>query len=392
MPSLRKRSYSQMLAPYAYRGARYVGKRLGNYAYKKMVGASKRAGVVGQAGVFTGRVKRARKQLISKYLKYGCDLQYQSGQVSSSANNVVIGHGPAARQMVVALAGALVKRIFKEVGIGIDSWTQVIGDSATLVMTIAYRSGPDGAVLSGTVAGLPTTYWALVTALADRIQNMPGDGILVNLYMRNENANGDYRALLYLDKAIVEMEGSSTLVIQNRTTPVAADNSTDDVRANPIIFKKMECKGNALVCSDDTVSSTGFAAAPVTGYIANGAPTAKGLDSIDNFNNVRRAINGSINPGSVKKDMLKWYFKGSADKFMRGMEAYVEASTAAAINPGRVMHGKSHVFEFERLCDTRQSEPNLTVGFEIVGGVKCVVYVNQGQTTPRRMIDLASTF
>lgn len=319
-------------------------------------------------GVYRGRFRRGKRVGPSKALTLGYQETFQGGGVETKANGVEMGHAYPLARVLKCFCGAVVRLGFKNAGIEINDWTTAVPFPSGLLMRLVVRGGFDGAPLAYTVPlpGPTPSYLDMVNAMVVLIRSFDNDFLLYQLLINNENGTSDYVSETTIEDSIFVMNVTSVLTLQNRTQPVADSNTTEDVRANPLIIKKFTATGNGLI-PRGTPFGPVYASADV-GYIQGGlADNTKGMNAAQAYKNCRRTYSTTLDPGAIKKDKISWKFVGSPHKLMSALMNYISTNSGVTNVSRRCWLGSCSLFEMERLCDTRSAEPNISVGFELVG-------------------------
>jgi hypothetical protein len=328
-------------------------------------------------GTYGGKyVKKFKKAKASQAEKRGMSLLIQNGGVVTQNNAAAIGHTIALDRMLLSIAGAVLKKGFNRAGITIQNWEDSIPNSPAVTVKLYHRptvGGTESSTLIG--GGTLTTFINCAGLLRDEMRALGGSTQLTLLKVYAiDAASPDKYGSVPLSNAVIKFYGYSTIVLQNRTkaTSASTDASTDLVSSNPLVIKNFRGKGNTLITRDETQANLQGDA--TTGVIWGSAdPDANGLVSPHIYSNVTRQRNLYLNPGGVKKDVIKFSFNGKFTTLYDLCAQFFEQNTSSSVNSFRSKIGMFSHFECERLCNTRTLEAQIEIGFELNQTYSCVI-------------------
>lgn len=369
-----------------------------------------------------GDLRKKWSKAPSKNLfRHGCTLQREVGNVVTDSDCVYIGHGIPTQELHSMVWRAILKQLFEQAGIQIQSFDKdVVIDSAdtatTHTLRLSYYKDVEAQtwisiVISPIAAGSTITNIAtqLITAVSANFTTNLADGdkpkfthlryIQTNTARPTEN---EYIAGIYLEHYNVVVDHKSHLKFQN-ITPAGNAAALDEDRYNAQNVESVTLTGKAYKrdqwanCFEITRkttgagSSSGLLANQLTGIIVN---TYAGLQvsGEETFSKpppawmlgCKKQEKVTVNPGKIFRDTILFSTKISLNKLMGLICDLVKTNDYGK----EVEFGISHVFALEKMLDMRLvGDSNITLGYEIDYTLKVNGYYKKPPAIPLVDID-----
>lgn len=377
-----------------YRRARSVGmSSMGRPSLKRRRLSTRKPSVRGRGrmrGNYRGYFKKPKKPSMSAYFKRGTVFTIEEGDVQNSADCAYVGHGFANFRLMQAGVQAFVRYLMEKVGISIVSMSdRVQGNNGGAgwgvsggALTISYRTDPGG----------PLQEYVRTVVANETFQDMCDAITIVFFYGIATTADGFemLEASFSTDPAVshenrvslcgftVHFLCDSWLTLQNRTQSVsggaADETSALDVANNPLEGKVYGGYGNgpSVRFMDNSVAVDNLIANPTSGVIQFN-PTGVGISTKVQANLIRppsvsallycsKASRVRLGPGVLKKGHIQMKRSLNFNKFIRMFRAVLNQTTSTVV---RVPFGKYQLYSMEKMCNTRVSEPDIALGFEL---------------------------
>lgn len=344
---------------------------------------------------------------VKRHARYGIVYEYSgSGTVSGASGCHLIQSTMAEQTVLVALMLAVLKQLYKSVGIDVKnvtdniptlglldavhptvdqcifiSYTDASGGQNQFSQT--YSSGPGGV----TWFGLANTLAGLITSQVSAASNQT---VLKwnRIWLTNQPSNSVWLASLDFDGLIMKLDAVSCMTYQNRTNGAEPDNSALDVTNDPLYEVRFYGKGSGPVPSN----SPPFGGSLGVTYNVN---AYNGFTSFDNgsgvgapripepgkysFINTGYGTADVAQPGVVKQSKLKYSLTMKVGEFLKKLKIYL--TPGVVTNPDSNF-GKFCVLYF-RKCIDLLGDGSYTIGFQhhLAYGITCK-YKQNGTTIP----------
>ena len=348
------------------RGARYPRKR--------------KTWSVGYMG--RGFKKPYRATLRPNYYVTGAVSKIEQGTTVSDNNCVFVGHSTNANNALFQTVWvSIIKELLYKAGVQVQSFQQPIPNSSgytvaldwfpsgvtnNVTSTISFTLASDGSVddiWGGLYAQMKTrgaAVWQVALPVSIRLTVASSD--LSCLPLRN---------------SLIQIETWSLMTIQNRTkatatTPGEVDESALSVQNNPLIGRVYETSSNGFL---PNYQISGAAFSPLIANKTDGnfeATESGALEGVRKppqpffFHGVKSRI-VKLNPGEIKKDFIRSTSRMTLERFMDVFNAdLTNENQTTPLNTIKVNWGKSRLYAFEKVCNTRDDEPDVIIGYETV--------------------------
>lgn len=358
------------------------------------------------SGVYGGRFRRTGRVVKDVYAERGAVFLSEFGGTRSSSEVVTIGHSTCALQWVMLTwVRALVRRLFNMTGNYFDDFGNSVFTSIS-EYRISYGYGTVNT--QGGVASLAFTTFDFdggitFNQLSDRLmslvlrdlQSVNGIGFVAEINLIDRNTGVDrVMARLPLNDMDFLFKIVSTLTVQNRTLALSGVDTAEstNVTNNPLYgHSYYTSKANYLAKDDNNLRDVtcdmniGVLNQPAIGTI--GEIVRPGY----NFENCRRSGRQMIQPGKIRKSSLVSYWKFEANKFFMVFSDAINACnvTNAGLpnwnvswNVCRVGVGKTMLFGFEKMLDSRSEGDTISIGWELNNSVGCIVRKKRNVVVP----------
>ena len=347
--------------------------------------------------------KKGKTYTTSKFLQQGAVRYVEFGGEISNADCVHVGHSFGVREMWETVIDSLIIKLFKKAGHRIRHLNDRIEGAYDLTFEYYTTQGSPATTQAVTVG---STYQATSV-------NLQGDMLTIlstsyntatpvnqlqfgRLYLTVTDAAATKEAEFNLMDTILELDCSSSMALQNRSLAdgVADTGNRNEVTNNPIAGKSYTGKGNGTKLNFDTntltisqsdlaadgrtgllqmdVNSTNFTAQMREAYRRPAPPSG--------FAFVMNCAGVMLQPGQIKNSRLTLKKKLFFNSFWRMLHLQlIQASTEAH---SRVNMGFFRLYAFEKKCNTRASENDISVGYEINNVYRCKLYEKRQAILP----------
>lgn len=396
-PTPRKGPYNKYVraASSAYRAYRYargayrgpVGKMVRRLYNKKKTVSKKN--VTSNYGLYRNRATRLLKfprgkktKRADKYALYGSVKRFETGGILNDANCVYIGHATWPHEQIVpAVCRALVRQLFKQRGNDFVSWTEGILDATgTLDLIYTYYIGPESATKLTRTINLTVnqTYLNIAETLYNdwKTNFNAQTHILDEIYLITGGAGTDVQAKVRCREFHLDIYCESTLSLQNRTlagTGVGEnDQEMTDISNNPLIGRLYNGPWNGFIPDfrDSTeVGYQGYTCNPQNGLILANAANSLTDETKKPppgyfFGNCKKSSRAVLEPGIIRKHFIKSFKRCTLIDFMAMLRLEIDLAIVGnteAVTKG----GQAAMFGLEKALDSRQSEADISVAYEI---------------------------
>lgn len=367
-----------------------------------------RRSVVKFAGGFR-KAKRSRgKRDKLYYNKHGSVFRLEDRGSLTSSESCYVGHSTVATAVIrVAIARAIVKKLFSIAGIEISNWDATEGTTAPTshVNHIFWSYYPTTGTLSSHESPVVTnvevaiagsdTYGDIADNLAaswaSTLTSATPHDFYQFTYRRVETgvAQRDMYARMFARDVFLDMRLTSALVVQNQTNATAdgggadeGDENPNNITANPLKVRQYKSGGwtSGLVphtrgAGTGLTTSTGLVPDKDNGVITLTPTVATNLQPnlyklpppwmLLGVNHKRTAAKGKssadvLQPGDIKKSFIKWNSSHSFSKLMNVMAAANTFNTKNFIIPV----GNCAVFGFEHVLKM-SGDTDILIGYQV---------------------------
>lgn len=335
-------------------------------------------------GTYRGRFKRGRRSGLRNIArKQGIEFTQETRGTVSNADVVGVGHGPGASSLMIAVCGAIWRKVYENAGFDLSDWNAVptitadnfnleyawrdsLNTAAPATRTVTFVVGDtheDVAIklrddiLNASVIGndmFTLEYVRIIPVAATPVQSL----IMGHLNCRNMEVYLSY---------------TSVLIVQNRTPGAgAADDQITDITNNPLTGRSYDFKFNALIARGSVAGNQGsvldprFGAATMTTASVEAGVLSK-VPGPSDFKFVKATTRQTLNPGALRKSHLYDGMNMKVNTFFSKLKKYIQAGTSATADttevPSYIGHGR--YFLFEKMCDTGAGTQLATIGYEI---------------------------
>lgn len=380
------------------------GGRRGRYGRSGRSGsrAVKRSGTVGYKGRFNPKVSKKKVP----YHQHGIVFKNEIGGIVTDPKCAYIGHSTDMRWISHRVFWeAMIRKLLKKTGVDISRVEQqgpgpVFWKESTIqhgIVVYWYDSSDekltgvksftvDGADLTVKQAAenIAVTLYPLVQAKPDWVFDR------LELVQRLEGvAFGNRNGSLMARTAKLNMKCCSTLRLQNQTAGIGTtgdEENANEVNNNPLIGKKY------------VGSKSGFLPTTRVGTLIgtyNGfTPQGEGLINPNNppfedptlynkpptggqFQYCSGTSKVYLGPGQVKSSFVTHTFKGTATQWLQTQRRVIAELGGLLLNSPNANTfnyvGKCAMFALERVIDTRTSEPDIKLGFQLASTCMALV-------------------
>ena len=403
----------------AARGARYVARGVYDYvtgsrkrgAYKRGIGngrsrkrartakpaASKKRRYTHTIGQYTGKFSRRTGRPNRRIFRAKAVLKTEDGGVLNLADQVqYIGHHnmPFDRLWKI-LWMAVVKKLAQMQQKDFTNWqTQIIdGLSNTFNIVVTYRDGVVNTPYNTATftASTGTITWEgfaleLGNFFLNLIPNGSANFEIYDMYMKNQSGT---TAIINSQKIRgqdlkIKIKSISTLKIQNETiaqTGAGDESSMLDIRNNPLEGKSYDLWGNYAAPKYFDHNATGnpnvLCATAREGlmFVADNDPNHTGpMQNIYDkvlpagfFNRCYSSGKVNLAPGQIKVSNLVTESTKSLNQWIMAVFPTARYSSAIGSTLGAMplKVGKTRLFGFEKMVDSRNAEPNITLAYDV---------------------------
>jgi hypothetical protein len=336
------------------------------------------------------RTKRTRKvRRVRKSRKYGGIKRYggvslcrETGSFVTDKNCVYVQHSSLnVNDTLLILCQAIVQELFKTINPIVNFEDLVItGTNQQFKLFLTYYESPSSTSMStfATVLTISSTtkFVDVVAALQTYIQSIYisleyTDAQLeeVRLISPVVQATGgapvDFvREVVRLRGAYVNINGTSTLKLQNRTQSTLGTES-DEVDNTPLVGRVYIASGNQMQYIDRARNSLQYFICANGAYTySGGLDTTKVLNeppAASMFSNCKKSMPVTLKPGEVKSATISYKRKMSIKDLMREIFKSNNPTNIPIFNIGN-----TQLFAFEKMLETLPdaSRSLLNVGFE----------------------------
>lgn len=241
---------------------------------KRKASGSKKTVVHGKSGPSIPRVKKAK---VSKALRKGFELSYESRGTVTDPNCIYVGHGLPVAQVVRAMLRLVIKDLFKKHGVDIIDWNHniPIQNAESYTISLQYFATYSSSALTSFSTSVTSGSWedlanawyvAMDTAFTTSLE-IPK----IHKAILTEGPTGRTIAQIWLDNYNVGIQFQSWLNIQNSTLAGTGlgtnDDQDNDINVNPIRCRKYlgQKDLNAFTPKNRTEASL----ATWTGFVVN---------------------------------------------------------------------------------------------------------------------------
>lgn len=362
------------------------------------------------------RFKRVslRESPLKKYLQRGVVKVVERGGIVTDANCVYVGHGIGLDEVFRTYCITIFKKLLMLCGrfpVSLDAaiWDDSSLDLAPAAVRFGYKMTESGASLLyheftlSTGLNLRTAgnmlYSAIMNIARGHSSSINNTFEISNVSMSQKDTVGVNQVIwktLEMSNLLVDMTFETMLSLQNRTISSAADpadetaHSSFDVANNPVGGYKYVGRGNGFAPKFMLTSPVSLVAQKTTGLITmdpdsmvggiannyNRPPPASSFEAVKRFGGV------SLQPGSIRTDNLKHSVVMYNKTFWALMKSFVvgEAQLTPITNAPYTKLGKCAMFAFEKHCNTRVDEPDISIGWELRQRI-CICFKKKNQVT-----------
>lgn len=313
----------------------------------------------GYAGKFrtptTGRAKAN-----SVYARYGATTKYEWASLTQDPTCVYVGHGSfPIQKLTVTVLMALIRKMYAKANMYITNPTSIIPFSDLSVIQLYVKNIATGAetvfnsygpIVGGysllQVADHFADQFAIIYS-ADANENL----VLHSLQLYDNPAPQDVKARIFIQQCKVDLNCSSYMKIQNRTSSASGALEADDVDNQPI--KGLCYFVDSLQPKYAGQSSFNFPLNADTGIITLTAGSNNALR--DPFHpkmiGAKKASNVILNPGEVKSSKLTFKRSIGLDHLFKRLNLGPTTTTST-----RVTLGQSQIFALEKIIGVGNTE------------------------------------
>lgn len=350
----------------------------------------------GNRGRFNKRGGRPNKRLYRASAVYKFE---RGGNISASQCLYLGHHSTPFEHTWLAIWMAVVKAMAKQQKMDFDHWDRPVleGVANLFNIVVRYRDGEVDKPVSNityTPSAGTLTWLQLAIELSEQILTLVSSGSLkfqlLDMYIKNQSGTTaiiNSQKIRFKDMRIA-MKCISTLKIQNETVATSVPdtgqdvNNANDIRNNPLEGKFYDIYGNYV--SPKFVDHLGGAADPVVLCARSDNGIMIAADSAGNLtpslqNMYKKILPGgffarcsktgrvTLAPGEIKRSSIvtrrTMYFNSIISKLLPQLRA--TNTLAASLNEQPMDFGKSKLFGFEKMVDSRDTEPSISCGYDI---------------------------
>lgn len=341
-------------------------------------------------GRSAGHFKKAmRRPDFNKFKRFGCVYQAEHGGTVTDSQFIMLGHTCWPNNVVwKSVVRSIVRELLRQSGLDFPDWEEPLGIGTTnYQLSYQYAVTEDAAAYTTrtlTVTAAQTPEGLTGQLLDDILDNATGatdEGLRFRKFSMSFDstafgtgppaANSTF-ATLNAETFYVTVKMVSTLLLQNRTRAEATDTSTehhDHISNNPLLGKLIEgtTNGFRLRQQETSVTSRGsLIGNAFTGVIYSAAleDTFDKVPAATSFVNAKRTTRVHLDPGEIKKHTLSMTKRHNLNTWAKIMQKFVSHSTSSTNEP-IPCQGKSAIFCLEKLLDSRDDEPDISIGYEL---------------------------
>lgn len=354
-------------------------------------------------GTYGRRFARVKRQLSSKYEKYGFIEHVETGNVQNSNNCVYVGHSFGWRKLMCAVAGGIIRKLAAKAGYSLRSMLDKVQENENVTFTqspmnlnFSYKSDSKLVQVVNNISIVADARWmdvvdALLSAWYNIVIAGAEDLILLRVWISGKDGVGDIlqfkQASMDLDGLLIDLYCTSEMTIQNRTlarTGTADESNMLDVANNPVAGKCYFGSGNGAqmrVDNNTAPKAESFIGDQFTGRIFFNPDLGGGTNTDETravlnrpptkaaFTNVSKVGGAMLRPGEMKKSKIalsrKMYLHTFINHMFKNLDDGVTAHFCSV--------GSFKIFAFEKQCNTGVDEPSISVGYEINNVYRCTV-------------------
>jgi hypothetical protein len=352
-----------------------------------------------------GFKKPYRATLKPNYYVTGAVSKIEQGSVVQDDNCVFVGHSTNANNAVFQTVWvAILKELLYKAGVQVQSFQQVIPNSSGYAVSLDWF--PSGVTNNATST---ITFTLASNGSVDDMWN----GLYAQMKTRGAaiwqvalpvsirlHVAGTDLSFLPLRNSLIQIETWSLMTIQNRTKATATategiDESALSVQNNPLVGRVYETSSNGFL---PNYQIAGQAFSPLIANKTNGNFDATESGAFGDirkppqpffFHGVKSRI-VRLNPGEIKKDFIRSTAKMTLERFMDVFNADLTNENQSAPNIQstiKVNWGKSRLYAFEKVCNTRADEPDVIVGYETVNVQKAKLITKRVPTRATMIVN-----
>lgn len=368
---------------------------------------------MGSTGRKFGRKVRRR---MNQFLARGCIQKREVGATTSDGESVYVGHSSfAANEAVRCVFNAIARMYAIRAGENFGSYRSLLqGDTPTPAATgyqwrFRYRTAIGGALNETVVNSVANGDWqGFAGQLGEQICSIMNNGgtplnyfEMVDLSMVDLGIVGSpglATTTFGAGDIKITLVGNSNMNIQNRTlaTTLAGETDADvadNISNNPLVGKRYMASGNFFPYkwnNDFTAPVPMFQTDQFQGSMSIATNTT--LSTLapqmvaalqkppphGHWLNVYGSATERIEPGKIRRSNVKSSRSFTLAQFLTKFLPYMRTATtyAALSQDGAHMlrMGATSFFGFEKLCNSRLDEPQVSVGWEITLTTSAVAY------------------
>lgn len=359
---------------------------------------SKKKGKINNSYRTTGYIQKAPKpkKFIKKdfYAETGSKALIERGGTQSDADAVYLGSSTTPiGLMYSSIFRAIIKNLFTQMGQRISSFEQLV-PTTNGQWSIGYtyfQSTDSTTQSSGTAVDVLSThtYSTLSEALLSAITAFFTNTTIhqfVEFFVQDTTNYGSAvmrKATLRVEDATLYLDTWVNFKLQNRTLAQtglsAEDEDATNVANNPVKGKLYQGNFSGFLPRYRTPGTLanwgdGFIGAVESGLIVKDADDGdstqiKKPPAPSYFRNCTKCTNVLLNPGEIKYHKLSYKSKMSLNTFFG--KYYKELNTSATQDI--VYLGKCFMFGLEKSLDSRDSDSNVSIGWEMTHGINSAI-------------------
>lgn len=348
-------------------------------------------------GYMRPKFKKRVYSRVNKFLTSGAVLKEESKFAVNDPDCVYVGYNTMpTMKLYDVLMMSVIRKFAKMIGRDLNNWEQVVTGSTGWIFRIMYQSAPDAAMEFATFTSSVDTSWIqlaidlgnLILAAVD-----PGDlwFHLDTIDLDCGSANDRY--IIRAPDLWIKIVANANLNIQNRTlatTGTGDESSMLDVANNPLRGKMYRGYGQAWPFKFNNQPSPGTIKAlqcnaRTGGLFLNANDTGNTAEMRQNlskppvytaFQNCYGSRYVSLDPGAIRRSKTVHYEDKSLNGWMSLLLPDLRSAVTIANWPsvGYVNIGKQVVFGLEKLLDSGNVEPDVSVGCELVMTISGIAY------------------
>jgi len=389
-PALREAVYNG--ATELYQRGRSLSRSASSYGRReaKVQARSARLGALGgrSTGYYRGRFPKPRRshgvvdRMVAKYSSKGYTSCAEIYGTASDPDCVYVGHSTyQTDQMAIAIVGALLRSLLKKAGFDPDTPDQEIpfnsyNDSSGF--ELRYNTIDTDGATTANVYAIPnnTTLQTLIGnsglfgLVAGRMNKDDGfsryDLERIALYSL-DGTTGRLAAEINVQREHVELEVTSTLVVQNRTKPATGSSTSTDVVDNQPLKGILYGIHNGMPTLA-TMGSDGLDGMNQNGVLLQQASDLSPAQYFKEppppklFTNCKKWVHVELEPGSMKRTSLHFRVSGTFNTVIQQKLTNQSSTVGPPVNLKRAP-GKCELFALEERLETG-SLNLITVAYE----------------------------